>query len=256
MNRDGTRTSASADELKLLASLTKQQGRVAAGRFGGRDAKMARIRQQEAAMAAEAAAKLGVPSAAPSGPSGAAATTGTTATGGAGAGASDRSETTSEAKVGGSSKRGKKDKKKKQKEKGGGEGAASEASSGGKKRGAARGAAGGADQQPQQQEAGGQPPKRQRIVIEPKVAQVGPVYQFVPTPATGAPALLRRWGAHARVRACVRVVCHRWPAAVRRRRQRAAMRIACAASCPPAALCQHCCRLVERDGVQCHCSAH
>lgn len=184
MNRDGTRTSASADELKLLASLTKQKGRVAAGRFGGRDAKMARIRQQEAAMADAAAAKLGM-SSAPS----AVATTGTTATGGAGgAGASDRSETTSEAKV--SSKRRKKDKKAKS---GGDEGeGGTEASSGGKKRKAKRGAAGGADQQPQQQREGGdgqlegEQPKKQRIVIEPKIAHVGPVFQFVPTPATGA----------------------------------------------------------------------
>lgn len=142
VNRDGTRTSASADELKLLASLSKG-GRLAAGRFGGRDAKMARIRQQEAKLAAEYAAKLGVPSA---------ATTGTAGTAGRG---SDQSDTTSEVHLsgGGSKKRRK-----------GGEGGAGAPGSG---------------------DAGKEPAKKQRIVIEPKIAQVAPVYEFKPTPATG-----------------------------------------------------------------------
>ncbi|KAL4422211.1 hypothetical protein ABPG77_009686 [Micractinium sp. CCAP 211/92] len=142
VNRDGTRTSASADELKLLASLSKG-GRLAAGRFGGRDAKMARIRQQEAKLAAEYATKLGVPSA---------ATTGTAGTAGRG---SDQSDTTSEVHLsgGGSKKRRK-----------GGEGGAAAAGSG---------------------DAGEEPAKKQRIVIEPKIAQVAPVYEFKPTPATG-----------------------------------------------------------------------
>ena len=61
-NRDGTATTASVDEIKLLNALTSQGSRLAAGRFGGRDAKMERIRAQETKMAAEAAAKLGVPS--------------------------------------------------------------------------------------------------------------------------------------------------------------------------------------------------
>ncbi|PRW56427.1 G patch domain-containing 4 [Chlorella sorokiniana] len=190
VNRDGTRTSASADELKLLAALNKGTGRVAAGRFGGRDAKMARIREQEAKMAAEAAAKLGVPSA------------GTTsvAAGTTGRKGSDASDTTSEARVPSSKKRGT------------GSAAAGDASEGAaassvksgkssKKEGkkskrrkeeaaAAAGEGAGeptaASQQQQQGEATeGQPPKKQRIVIEPAVAQSGPVHAFVPTPATG-----------------------------------------------------------------------
>ncbi len=142
VNRDGTRTSASADELKLLASLSKG-GRLAAGRFGGRDAKMARIRQQEAKLAAEYAAKLGVPSA---------AMTGTAGTAGRG---SDQSDTTSEVQPsgGGSKKRRK-----------GGEGG---------------------DAAPGSGDAGEEPAKKQRIVIEPKIAQVAPIYEFKPTPATG-----------------------------------------------------------------------
>ena len=59
-NRDGTLSSASAQELRLLSSLSKGGGRLAAGRFGGRAAKMARIREQEAKMAAASAAKLGI----------------------------------------------------------------------------------------------------------------------------------------------------------------------------------------------------
>lgn len=139
VNRDGTRTSASADELKLLASLSKG-GRLAAGRFGGRDAKMARIREQEARLAAEYAAKLGVPSV---------ATTVTAARG------SDASDTTSEVQLSG----GGGDKKRRKGHEGRGGAAAAE--------------------------AGQQPAKKQRIVIEPKIAHVGPVFEFKPTPATG-----------------------------------------------------------------------
>jgi hypothetical protein len=62
MNRDGTATTASRDELKLLNALTSSKSRIAAGRFGGRDAKMERIRAQEAKMAAGAAERLGAPS--------------------------------------------------------------------------------------------------------------------------------------------------------------------------------------------------
>lgn len=59
MHRDGTISSASAEELKLLEHLSKSDGKVAAGRFGGRDGKMARIRAQEELEAREAAKKLG-----------------------------------------------------------------------------------------------------------------------------------------------------------------------------------------------------
>jgi hypothetical protein len=59
-NRDGTLASASVEELQLLESLAKSSGRVAAGRFGGRDAKMERIRRQEAIEAAKMAEKLGL----------------------------------------------------------------------------------------------------------------------------------------------------------------------------------------------------
>lgn len=154
VNRDGTRTSASADELKLLASLSKG-GRLAAGRFGGRDAKMARIRQQEAKLAAEYAAKLGVPSA---------ATTGTVGTAARG---SDRSDTTSEVQLSGG---------------------------GSKKR--RKGGEGGEPAQPQ-------PAKKLRIVIEPKIAQVGPVYEFKPTPATG-----EGWVQLAATRTCLQQAVH------------------------------------------------
>ncbi|KAL4443491.1 hypothetical protein ABPG75_011228 [Micractinium tetrahymenae] len=155
VNRDGTRTSASADELKLLASLSKG-GRLAAGRFGGRDAKMARIREQEAKLAAEYAAKLGVPSVATAGTAGTAGTTGR---------GSDMSDTTSEVQLSGGG--GKKRRK-------GGEG------------GGAAAAGTGPGQQPGQQPGEGQQPaKKQRIVIEPKIAQVAPVHEFKPTPATG-----------------------------------------------------------------------
>lgn len=59
-NRDGTLASASQQELKLLEELSTSAGRVAAGRFGGRDAKMERIRRQEALEAERLAAKLGL----------------------------------------------------------------------------------------------------------------------------------------------------------------------------------------------------
>jgi len=59
VNRDGTMSSASVDELRLLKHLSKRgSSRMAAGRFGGRGAKLERIRAQEADMAAQAAAKL------------------------------------------------------------------------------------------------------------------------------------------------------------------------------------------------------
>jgi len=60
INRDGTLASGSVDELKLLERLSKSGGRVAAGRFGGRDAKMERIRRQEAEEAARMREKLGL----------------------------------------------------------------------------------------------------------------------------------------------------------------------------------------------------
>jgi cytoskeletal protein RodZ len=60
VNRDGTAASASVAELKLAAELAKSSGRGPAGRFGGREGKMARIRQQEAEQAAAMAAKLGI----------------------------------------------------------------------------------------------------------------------------------------------------------------------------------------------------
>ena len=199
VNRDGTRTSASADELRLLASLSRGGSRVAAGRFGGRDAKMARIRQQEAAMAAAAEAKLGM--SVPSGVAAANAGRGTTVAttggdavaagaGGTAQGGSQRSDTTSEVKLSGS--RG----KKKRKAGSEGEPSAGSAKQAGKKKArkaaaaadeaaaAQQGAQQGAQQQQQQQQQ--QQPKKLRIVIEPVVAHVGPAWNFVPTPATGA----------------------------------------------------------------------
>jgi hypothetical protein len=59
VNRDGTIASASREELKLAKMLAKDS-RGRAGRFGGRDGKMARIRQMEQEQAAAARAKLGV----------------------------------------------------------------------------------------------------------------------------------------------------------------------------------------------------
>ena len=65
VNRDGTVATGSADELRLLASLAKAGGRVAAGRFGGRDAKMERIRRQEELEAQRMREKLGLVEATP-----------------------------------------------------------------------------------------------------------------------------------------------------------------------------------------------
>lgn len=146
-------------------------------------------------MAAEAAAKLGVPSAATT-----SVAAGTTAAGTTGRKGSDASDTTSEARVPSSKKRG-----------AGSAAAAGEASEGvaassgksgkssnkeskkSKRRkdaaaageGAGEPAAAAEQQQQGEAAAEGQPAKKQRIVIEPAVAQSGPVYPFVPTPATG-----------------------------------------------------------------------
>lgn len=60
-HRDGTMASASAEELKILKALNKSQGRVSTGRFGGRDAKMERIRRQEELEAARVAERLNGP---------------------------------------------------------------------------------------------------------------------------------------------------------------------------------------------------
>jgi len=60
LNRDGTVATGSAQELRLLESLAKAGGRVAAGRFGGRDAKMERIRRQEELEAQRMREKLGL----------------------------------------------------------------------------------------------------------------------------------------------------------------------------------------------------
>ncbi|KDD74363.1 hypothetical protein H632_c1370p0 [Helicosporidium sp. ATCC 50920] len=66
-NKDGTLASGSTDELRLLASLSKGSGRVAAGRFSGRGAKMARLRAQEesAAQALAMGNKVGIAGAEP-----------------------------------------------------------------------------------------------------------------------------------------------------------------------------------------------
>ena len=246
-------------------------GRVAAGRFGGRDAKMARIREQEARMAAEAAAKLGVPSAA----------TASAAAGTSGCKGSDVSDTTSEARVPSSKKRGagsaaaeeasqgaaassgksgrsgKKDgKRSKRRKEGAAEGEAGEEGAAG-----AGGAAGAAGQPEQQQEAGAAPAKKQRIVIEPVVPQSGPVYAFVPTPATGEPLcsvagvpLPCVWVAVPPCRPpLLRVAC---PAAVRRppappRPRLPRPRLGKQASCPrcPAAALPTICRVVGREAL-------
>lgn len=58
LNRDGTRSTGSVLELKLLEELTEEVGKVAAGRFAGRGGKMARIRAQELENASKAAQKL------------------------------------------------------------------------------------------------------------------------------------------------------------------------------------------------------
>jgi len=60
-NRDGTVASASAAELKIAAAISKD-ARGWAGRFGGREGKMERIRRQEAAAAERARIELGLPS--------------------------------------------------------------------------------------------------------------------------------------------------------------------------------------------------
>lgn len=52
-HHDGTRASAAAGELEIAAALAAAAGRAPAGRFGGREGKMARIRAQEAAFAAK-----------------------------------------------------------------------------------------------------------------------------------------------------------------------------------------------------------
>jgi len=58
-NRDGTITSASADELKISASVSKD-ARGWAGRFGGREGKMERIRRHEAEASERARVQLGL----------------------------------------------------------------------------------------------------------------------------------------------------------------------------------------------------
>lgn len=68
LNRDGTVATGSAQELRLLESLAKAGGRVAAGRFGGRDAKMERIRRQEELEAQRMREKLGLVEAVPAAP--------------------------------------------------------------------------------------------------------------------------------------------------------------------------------------------
>lgn len=55
-NRDGTRSTATIHEAKLAAALAKDPW----GRFGGKEGKLARIREQERKLAEEAAKKLGI----------------------------------------------------------------------------------------------------------------------------------------------------------------------------------------------------
>eukprot|EP00191_Tetraselmis_sp_GSL018_P007969 CAMPEP_0177602702 /NCGR_PEP_ID=MMETSP0419_2-20121207/15039_1 /TAXON_ID=582737 /ORGANISM="Tetraselmis sp., Strain GSL018" /LENGTH=419 /DNA_ID=CAMNT_0019096263 /DNA_START=20 /DNA_END=1279 /DNA_ORIENTATION=- len=64
-NRDGTFASASAEELHLLSTLSKDE-RGWAGRFSGREGKMERIRRQEAEAAAKAREALGLEDRGPS----------------------------------------------------------------------------------------------------------------------------------------------------------------------------------------------
>ena len=52
LHSDGTRASAAASELEIAAALAAAAGRAPAGRFSGREGKLARIRAQEAAFAA------------------------------------------------------------------------------------------------------------------------------------------------------------------------------------------------------------
>ena len=167
VNRDGTTASGSAVELALMEELSRSKGRVAAGRFGGRDAKMERIRAQEARQAAEAAAKLGL--AAPPPPAAAPAAVP----------ASDDSETTSEAQVaasGGSGSGSKKGKRKRSEDSGKAGKARKKRPGAGKTAAAPDGDAGTLEQPP--------PPKR--IVIEPKGLTAAPAFAFEPTPAAGA----------------------------------------------------------------------
>jgi hypothetical protein len=172
VNHDGTRTSASVAELKLLASLSKKGGRAAAGRFGGRGGKLDRIRQQEAAMAEAATSKAAAATAAP--------------------GSSQQSDTTSEVLLSAGSS-----KKRKAAAAASGEGREPSVASGkndqegGKKRkknakalAAADADAGGGDESAAP--AAEQVPKKPRIVIEAKCVASAPSQPFVPTPATGA----------------------------------------------------------------------
>ncbi|KAL4858564.1 G patch domain-containing protein 4 [Chlorella vulgaris] len=171
VNHDGTRTSASVAELKLLASLSKKGGRAAAGRFGGRGGKLDRIRQQEAAMAEAATSKAAAATAAP--------------------GSSQQSDTTSEVLLSAGSS-------KKRKAAAAASGEVRETSvasgkadqEGGKKRRkngkalAAADADAGGDDAPAAP-AAEQVPKKPRIVIEAKCVASAPSHPFVPTPATG-----------------------------------------------------------------------
>lgn len=161
-NRDGTKSSASAGELRLAARLSKA-GRVAAGRFGGRDAKLERIRAHEARDAAEAGAKLGMPppaaapAAAAAGGSGRSDTTATGSAARRAEGAAVGSAGSPEA-LAGKTNKGKLNKKE-------------------KKALAAKEVAAPADLAP--------PAKKARIVIEPTKTACVIAADFVPTPATG-----------------------------------------------------------------------
>ena len=88
MNRDGTATTASIDEIKLLKKLSKRS-RLAAGRFSGREGKMARLRAQEASLGSQAISALGLEAGKSQGT--------VSAPSNSLARASDRSDTTSEA---------------------------------------------------------------------------------------------------------------------------------------------------------------
>jgi hypothetical protein len=59
-NPDGTLSSATAAELRILRGMTKQASRLAAGRFSGRAGKLARIQAQEVKQAEALRAKLGL----------------------------------------------------------------------------------------------------------------------------------------------------------------------------------------------------
>lgn len=192
LNRDGTATTASHEELKLMKALS-QGGRLAAGRFGGRDGKMERIRAQEAKMAAEAAAKLGVSSMSGK-PSSA-----------RGAGTSYRSDTTSDAALPMPKKEAKSEdssKKRKRKDKERSEDADEEVSgkskrkekkerSKSKTKSAEAGALAASDENEEENATGpegeAQQPsgKRARIVIEPRGYDSVPKWDFKPTPRAG-----------------------------------------------------------------------